>query len=124
MVEAIARLRQRYPDVGCLVLGSGEQSAEAAERVRKAGLDEHVLLLGDVEHDMCLALMSRSNVFVRPTLDDGDSMSVREALALQIPVVASRVGARPTGTILFDPGDVEDLLSKLEFAIAHRRRAA
>lgn len=124
LVDAIAQLRQRYPDVGCLVMGSGEQSAQAAERVRKARLEQHMLLLGDVDHSTCLALMSLSNVFVRPTFEDGDSMSVREALALEIPVVASRVGSRPADTILFDPGDAEDLLSKLEFAFAHRRRAA
>jgi glycosyltransferase involved in cell wall biosynthesis len=124
LVDAIAQLRQRYPDVGCLVMGSGEQSAQAAERVRKARLEQHMLLLGDVDHSTCLALMSLSNVFVRPTFEDGDSMSVREALTLGIPVVASRVGSRPANTILFDPGDVEDLLSKLEFAIGHRRRAA
>jgi hypothetical protein len=57
-----------------------------------------------VNHDACLALMSACDVFLRPTLEDGDSISVREALALGVPVVASRVGARPAGAILFRPG--------------------
>jgi glycosyltransferase involved in cell wall biosynthesis len=83
-----------------------------------------VLLAGDVDHDTCLALMSASDVFIRPTLEDGDSISVREALELKVPVVASRVGTRPPGAILFHPGDVEDLLSKLECALAQRRQAA
>jgi glycosyltransferase involved in cell wall biosynthesis len=62
--------------------------------------------------------MRRSHVFVRATLEDGDSISVREALALGVPVVASRVGTRPPGTILFHPGDVEDMLSKVDLAWA------
>jgi hypothetical protein len=71
-----------------------------------------------VNHDTCLDLMSRSQIFLRPTFQDGDSISVREALALGVPVVASRIGSRPPGTILFHPGDLQDLLSKVELAWA------
>lgn len=118
LVEGIARLRRQYPALGCLVMGSGEQSVQASKCVRDAGLEHDLLLLGDVDHDTCLALMRRSHVFLRTTLEDGDSISVREALAMGVPVVASRVGTRPPGTILFDRGDVEDMLSKVDLAWA------
>jgi glycosyltransferase involved in cell wall biosynthesis len=65
--------------------------------------------------------MSACDVFLRPTLEDGDSISVREALSLGVPVVASRVGARPAGAILFQPGCVDDMLAKLELAIAVKK---
>ncbi|MCX6623975.1 MAG: glycosyltransferase family 4 protein [Acidobacteria bacterium] len=121
LVASLTRLRGLYPSFGCLVMGSGEQQAEAVNRVREAGLEENILLLGDVNHDACLAIMSASDVFLRPTLEDGDSMSVREALALGVPVVASRVGTRPAGAILFRAGDVEELLASVELAITVSR---
>jgi glycosyltransferase involved in cell wall biosynthesis len=121
LVAGIAKLRCRYPSVGCLVMGSGEQREQAGMRVREAGLEDSVLLLGDVSHDVCMALMSACDVFLRPTIEDGDSISVREALALGVPVVASRVGARPAGAILFHPGDMEDMLAKVELALAVKR---
>lgn len=121
LVAGLARLKSRYPSFGCLVMGSGEQRAEAERRVREAGLQESTLLLGDVNHDACLALMSACNVFLRPTLEDGDSISVREALSLGVPVVASRVGTRPAGAILFHPGDVEQMLATIELALAVKR---
>jgi glycogen(starch) synthase len=68
--------------------------------------------------------MSRSDVFLRPTLEDGDSISVREALSLGVPVVASRIGARPAGAILFEPGDTDAMLSKIELALSLGRSAA
>jgi glycosyltransferase involved in cell wall biosynthesis len=68
-------------------------------------------------------LMSVSDVFVRPTLEDGDSTSVREALSLGVPVVASRIGTRPAGAILFQPGNVGEMLSKVELALAIERGA-
>jgi glycogen synthase len=121
LATAIARLRLRYPSVGCLVMGTGEQRDEAERRIRETGLEENVFMLGDVNHDVCLALMSASDVFVRPTLEDGDSISVREALSLGVPVVASRTGTRPAGAILFQPGDMEEMLSKVELAMAAKR---
>jgi len=122
LIEGLARLRERYPSIGCLVMGSGERRQQAETLVRGAGLENDVLLLGDVNHDICLALMRRSHVFVRPTLQDGDSMSVREALALGVPVVASRVGSRPPAVTLFHPGDVEDMLSGIDLALAGNLR--
>ena len=121
LIAALARLRRIYPSLGCLVMGSGEQRAEAEQRIREAGLENSILLLGDVPHDACLAWMSVCDVFLRPTLADGDSISVREALALGVPVVASRVGARPAGAILFRPGDVEEMLGAVELALAAKR---
>jgi glycosyltransferase involved in cell wall biosynthesis len=123
LVDGLARLSRRYPSLGCLVMGSGEQRAEAEKRVREAGLEESVLLLGDVDHDACLALMSVCDVFVRPTLEDGDAISVREALSLGVPVVASRVGTRPAGAMLFHPGDMEEMLAAVELALAAKRGA-
>src|SRR5450759_1041130 len=121
LVAALARLKCLYPSLGCLVMGSGEQQAEAGKRVREAGLQESMRLLGDVNHNACLALMSACDVFVRPTLEDGDSISVREALSLGVPVVASRAGTRPPGAILFRPGDVAEMAAKVELALAVKR---
>jgi glycosyltransferase involved in cell wall biosynthesis len=121
LATAVARLRLHYPWVGCLVMGSGEQQNQAERRIHDTGLEENVFLLGDVNHDTCLSLMSVSDVFVRPTLADGDSTSVREALSLGVPVVASDIGTRPAGAILFPPGDVGEMLSKVELAMAMKR---
>jgi glycosyltransferase involved in cell wall biosynthesis len=121
LVACLARLSRLYPSFGCLVMGSGEQRAEAGRRVREAGLEQSVLLLGDVNHEECLSLMSACDVFLRPTLEDGDSISVREAQALGVPVVASRVGTRPAGAILFRPGDVDQMLAAISSALVVKR---
>jgi glycogen(starch) synthase len=112
LVEAISRLRRMHPAIGCIVMGSCEHGEDAFDRLRQASVEDHMLLLGDVEHDRCLSVMGGSDLFVRPTLHDGDSISVREALALGVPVVASRTGNRPDGVRLFQPGDVDDLVAQ------------
>jgi glycosyltransferase involved in cell wall biosynthesis len=121
LVQAASVLREKHPRIGFLVFGSGEERAAAEALVHTSGLGETVFLPGDVHHDLCLALMARSSVFIRPTYHDGDSISVREALSFGIPVVASNVGTRPPGVRLFEVGDVEGLTSQMEVALTEPR---
>ena len=114
LLAALERLKPAHPGLGCLVMGSGEDEDQARRAVRERGMADQVLLTGDVPHELCRTLIARSDVFVRPTLADGDALSVREALALGVPVVASDAGNRPPGTVLFARGDSEDLAARIE----------
>lgn len=57
-------------------------------------------------------LLKRINVLLRPTKTDGDAMSVRESLFLNVPVIASDVVPRPEGTIVYDHSSMDDLFNK------------
>jgi glycosyltransferase involved in cell wall biosynthesis len=124
LLSALERLRLRHPTIGCLILGGGEAPASVRQLLQERGLEHDVLFAGDVEHSLCLALISRSDLFVRATLADGDANSVREALALGVPVVASDVGHRPPGVTLFPRGDLDGLVSAVELGLARTRPPA
>jgi glycosyltransferase involved in cell wall biosynthesis len=114
LLDATAELRKLHPSVGCVVMGDGQHHEQALAQVETAGLREAVLLTGDLDHEVCLGVMAHSDVFVRPTFMDGDSTSVREAVALGVTVVASNVGTRPEGTVLFEVGDKARLVEGIE----------
>lgn len=120
LLAALERLRAEMPRLGGLLVG-GERGA-APPRALTA---DWLLLAGDVPHAVCLALMRRADLFVRPTLADGDALSVREALALRLPVVATDTGSRPRGVHLVRPGDEDGLVTAIRRALAetHVRRA-
>lgn len=52
-----------------------------------------------------IKLIKLSDIVLRPTLTDGDALTVREALYLNKIVIASNVVVRPKGTILYNPND-------------------
>jgi glycosyltransferase involved in cell wall biosynthesis len=60
---------------------------------------------------------------LRPTATDGDAVSVREALHLGVPVVASDVVERPTGARVFALDDPKALTARILEALALPERA-
>lgn len=115
LLEAFARVRRELPQAGLALYGT------ATERLHVDG----VRGFGELARPQALALIAACNVFVRPTLADGDSVSVREALALGRPVVASEVGKRPPGVRLVPVGDAEALArAMIEAARAPVREVA
>jgi glycosyltransferase involved in cell wall biosynthesis len=54
-------------------------------------------------------LIKKSNIIVRATRSDGDSLTVRESLYLGTPIVASDITYRPKDTILFKNDNSDDL---------------
>jgi len=58
------------------------------------------------------AVINMCDLFIRPTNTDGDALSIREAISLKKPAIASDVCKRPEGTILFENRNIDDLYSK------------
>ena len=81
------------------------------QQIRDAGL-ENVFHLANEELSF-VKLMQQSDLVVRPTNTDGDSLSIREALYLGKPIITSDVVKRPEGSVLHKNRDVEDFEKKI-----------
>lgn len=114
LLPAFVALRARHPRAALAIFGPGTEGGALAA----AGLGMGVLALGELDHSGALAVIAGADVFVRPTRADGDALSVREALALGRRVVASAVGHRPAGCLLFPAGDAGGLAARLAEAAA------
>jgi glycosyltransferase involved in cell wall biosynthesis len=113
LLTALGYLRDRLPQAGTVLYGPGSRTAEVARTVVQRRLSGRVHLFGELEPHRALAVVKAADIFVRPTLADGDSISIREALALGRPVVASAVGFRPVGVRTYpaeDPAALAELL--------------
>jgi glycogen(starch) synthase len=84
--------------------GYFEEVIEASKRSKTRFINHR-----DLAPDDFSKLLAATDCFIRPTLTDGDSIAVREALSLGIPVVASDAVTRPHGCVLFKTGDALDL---------------
>jgi glycosyltransferase involved in cell wall biosynthesis len=122
-IEALGRVRQKFPSAGLLLIGSGSLEQELRGRIHACTYAEHILLCGDVPHTITMAAISQANLMLRTTLFDGDAVSVREALHLSTPVIASDNGMRPDGVHLIPKQDLQALLRVVEETLAQPLRS-
>ena len=116
-IELIKTLKQTYPDIGLIfgvcTLATNEQKkyfATIEEEIRKLKL-ENSFYFFFTEQEFW-PLIKHSDLFIRPTLSDGHSVSVKEAITLSTPTIASNVCQRPSGTILFEAGNTARLIQE------------
>ena len=128
LVQAAAIVRQSDPDLRIEVAGDGPCRGELGRLVGELGLDGCVSFLGEI-HDVP-ALLARGAIFVLPSRSEGISLTLLEAMACGLPVVATRVGGTPevvvdgeTG-LLVPPADPAALAEAVLQAAARPRGCA
>jgi glycosyltransferase involved in cell wall biosynthesis/GT2 family glycosyltransferase len=116
LIEAAARLEQSAPLERLVIVGEGPLRAELEALAERLGLAAKLELVGAREHDEVRARLEEADLLAAPCVvarnGDRDSMPVvvKEALAMELPVVASdEVGLpellRPAFGRLVPPGD-------------------
>jgi glycosyltransferase involved in cell wall biosynthesis len=113
-IETLGKVREDFPAAGLILIGSGSMEASIKEAIQCKPYADHILLCGDVPHEMTLRAIARSDVLLRTTRYDGDSIAVREALHLGVPVIATDNGMRPAGVRVFPMADLDAVCRALE----------
>lgn len=117
LLEAMPEVLRRWPKAQLLVIGRGELEGALKEQAEQLAIGANVHFLG-MRQDVP-RLLSVLDVFVLPSLSEGLSLALLEAMASGTPVVATRVGGNPelidhgrTG-FLVQPEDAKDLAANL-----------
>lgn len=121
--DVIDALPTLSPNISFLILGEGYQKKELQERVEKLQLTERVHFLGYVPHKEMPAYLQASDIFIRPSLSEGFGNSFIEAMASDIPVLATEVGGivdfiehKKTG-LFVGVKDPQDIALKIEMLL-------
>lgn len=115
LLRAFARLRANHPNLSLRLVGDGPDR-EALERFsEELGVSDAMTFAGRLPEPETLIEISRADLLVLPSFMEGLPIVLMEAMALGIPVIASRVAGIPelvsdgkTG-LLFAPSDWDEL---------------
>ena len=108
LLAAAAALAPSRPDLHWAVAGAGPLRGALEARIAELRLGERVHLLGQVEEP--LRLIAAADVFVMSSREEGLGTSVLDAMALDVPIAATRAGGIPEmleggAGLLSPPGD-------------------
>jgi N-acetyl-alpha-D-glucosaminyl L-malate synthase BshA len=90
--EVFRRVRERVP-ARLVLIGDGPERATLERRVSDSGLSSDVLFAGE-QQDL-VSWLSAADVLLLPSEQESFGLAALEAMACEVPVVASRVGGLP-----------------------------
>ncbi|NQT32164.1 MAG: glycosyltransferase [Candidatus Omnitrophica bacterium] len=126
LVEAAADIVKEHSNVKIMLVGKGPLKNKLEEDARRLNLSSSIVFLG-VRHDIP-EILGASDIFVLPSLVEGLSLAIIEAMAAGLAVVATNVGGNPevvhdgiTGTII-PPEDPEALSEAVKALLLDNRK--
>lgn len=123
LLRAFAIVRQERPAARLVLVGDGDVRPKLEHLARELGLGDAVRFAGFVSQEEKVVLLNQMDVVVNPSAKEGWGLTVIEANACGVPVVASDVpGLRDsvlderTG-FLYEYGNIEQLAQKVSLVL-------
>lgn len=117
----LRELRQQFSRIGLVIAlahrGSELYYAALQHHIMDHNLQSHCFFLED-QREMW-PLLRRAQLFIRPTLSDSYGISIAEALYFGVPAIASDVCVRPPNTILYQTGNVAELIVQAQKVLTY-----
>jgi colanic acid/amylovoran biosynthesis glycosyltransferase len=121
LLEAIASLspQERKNNIQLHIVGDGPDGKWLRDYAVRLNLTTEVVFEGWIDRDRLMALYSKTDIFVLPSLAEGIPMVLMEAMALEVPCVAPHIAGIPeliehgVDGLLFTVADVSDLAQSM-----------
>lgn len=121
LLDALAEVKKIHPNTHLKVYGEGPLRDELLSQASRLGLDGEAILMGAFTSREELArIMTETDVFVMPSLLEGQPVALVEAMSYGRPIIATTVGGIPEliqdseNGLLCAPGDSKCLVSKIK----------
>lgn len=127
-IEAWRTVQRQHPTATALLIGDGPMRGELEALVAAKGLDDSVRFLG--RRDDVAAILSSVDCVVHPSLQEGFSNAILEAMAMGKPVVATDVGGNREAVVdgetgyLVPPADPDAMAGAILRILADPERLA
>lgn len=93
LLRSFKMVYDQYPNANLILIGSGELEEQVENCIKNLELGENVELLG-LRADV-YSFLNAADIFVFPSLWEGMPISLIEAMATGLPILATRVGGIP-----------------------------
>jgi glycosyltransferase involved in cell wall biosynthesis len=119
LIDAMEQIARDRPDVLSLIIGQGPLKRSLARAIRSRGLEERIRLLEVGSHGQIPLWMNACDLFVLPSLNEGNPVVLFEALGCGKPFIGSDVGGipdvitSPDYGLLAPPGDPALLAARI-----------
>lgn len=129
LVEAVGRLRHKFPDLQIYIVGAPDHEADARPAIREAAarynIERRVHLVGPQDPALLKFWYNAANVFCLPTSREGSANVLIEAMACGVPCISTPVGGN-AGIVnsekvgILAPADIDSMTRALDASLSRR----
>lgn len=127
LIEAVKIVKEKMPDIKLLIVGRGEQKQLIEKLVKKLHLRRNIKLVGQKTRLDLVRLYKASNLFILPSIYEGQPLTLLEAWAAKIPVVVSKTGDcqylvknGENGYLINDPKNSSEIADVIKKALSNK----
>jgi len=95
LLEALCRIREQGFEVQLRLIGDGASRSDLEAQAQRLNLLDCVEFMGAQAQDMVCQFLNEADVFVMPSRSEGFAVACLEAMAMELPVIASNVTGFP-----------------------------
>jgi len=95
LIRAVPAVIKRFKRVRFFIVGDGDSMRSLENLSEKLKISAYINFVGRQPRNKVAEYMNASDIFVLPSLSEGRSVTVLEAMACGLPVIATRVGGVP-----------------------------
>ena len=123
LILAAQKLKNKGLDWQFVIIGKGPERSKIENFIKKTNLENNVFLIGFVSD--AFECLKAFNLFVLPSIKEGQPWTILEAMAAEIPIVATNIAGIPEtietekSGLLVEPADPEALSSAIEKMLTH-----
>jgi len=125
LIEAIAKLAPKYPQIKLKIMGDGNARATLEKQVEKLNVSDKTEFLGRIPREKTTLYYQEASLFVLPSLNEGMSNAMLEALASSLPIITTNTGgaqelvSHEKNGYLIKMKNSADIAEKIEKLINH-----
>lgn len=114
-LESINRLHKKHSNIHMTIIGNGSERNRLLEYIRVNHLEQFVQIISEIPREQVLKKLCSADIFVFPSLREGGSWALMEALAVGLPAVCldwtgMKVIVNKECGILANPGNYSKVL--------------
>jgi glycosyltransferase involved in cell wall biosynthesis len=127
LIEATSSAKRIHPDIVLILIGDGSHKLLLEKLVKQKNLRKDVLFMGYQKN--IAEWLSIADIFVLPSLTEGSSNVLLEAMSMSRPVIATRVGNAPDiiihleNGILVEPKNIKQIAEYISILLENNALA-
>ena len=95
LIQALYKIKEEHPNFYLKIAGDGPFRNMLEDMIDKYYLRENILILGELHYNDIPGFLLSIDLYIQPSISEGSPITIKEAMASSLPILASTAGGIP-----------------------------